>query len=416
MLNSQVSMEVVRHQFDTPFIDNLKEIISKIKSADTPEQNALIVELESLVLNRTGLNLNIEIINDKSPNAGIVPDPIHINNVLMLPGQKLFYDESSTLGRLKKSENLIEGTIDFEKGRVTGVFSKIPLPTHLHKGLFTSKFSTGEIAAVLLHEMGHAFTFFSYVGITAKINASLQAISEGWRSETKEEKIKITRYLSKTYNVDEDILTEQSITGNETGMTAIMVGVGRQKVRSALGSEDYDESTAENMADQFAVRMGAGKELATGLDKIHHPLSTPEKWHPWLWFSVQVLAIIGYSRHGALLDNLAIMGIMSLMFPPLKTIYDKPSDRLERIKRECVSRLKAAKTRDQKKEIQHTLNVIDEILKKYHTINVDYVKTFFTYTLHRKQLNKKKQQQLLEKLGNNSLFIAANKLDMMNEA
>lgn len=313
-----------------------------------------------------------------------------------------------------KLRDVIKGQIDLETGLVAGDFAKIPLIIGLGWGMFDPKygFLAEEIAAVLLHEQGHDFTYCYALHYTCATNMVLacgvQAIVAA--DDTKQ-KHAIMTDLQNTLGIKIDNMDELTNYDKYEDYYITMLSAYRKKVYSALGSSSYDLTMAEQMADQYAARHGAGRYLVTGMAKMDKIFIRPKRN-----FVIKLLTFAICFPFMAL--NLkkhvrVITGVFTNDFLALN--YDADKDRFVRVRNESVTALKnPALSNSEKKVLLEDLAVMDEIIKD--TSNADWSMSaklaFLLRSSQREQFRSKRLQQELEALLNNPLYIAAAKYSL----
>ena len=266
------SLEIIDYQGDN-FYKQLKEAISKIRT--NPELTTRVVfesGIEQLIFDRLGMRIELAILNDPEPNAAISIPPVDKNHVFVRPFTQ--YGENS-FGRVISyfdSDKSRIGTVDIHKVRVGGVFSQIPLNLYINTGHFNPAFTDGEIAATILHELGHGFTYFFYLLHSTLCNyiSAYTASAVAGANGDKERTLIIEKGL-RVMGIDgvgvREFLT-QTPEQISTTMQSLYINQTSNQLRSETGFGMYELRAVEQMADWFAAKFGAGLESATLQEKL----------------------------------------------------------------------------------------------------------------------------------------------------
>lgn len=326
----------------------------------------------------------------------------------------------------------MRGSIDLNKSRVSGVFSSIPTEILLGSGLWSVlKLNAQEIAAILLHEIGHIFTYFEALTHTATANITLMSAKRDInRMENQEERVKLVFEVAKFLDANiEDVekLTDPKL--NDFQFNAIfLAAIGSSKSISYTDTRVYNQRSAEVVADQFATRHGAGVALMSASSKVDLTASKDVTKPIWLSFISDVLttlvtvgATVGALATGSILGigigSLAVlmaMGYLALANPELR-IYDDPAERLERIRKDTIQTLKSnifnQKVRDKLLSDLEEMKEIAKPFKDYRSLaNMLWI---YIGSSRRRQYKQMRFEQELEKLVNNEIFVKAAQLQSL---
>jgi hypothetical protein len=188
--------------------------------------------------------------------------------------------------------------------------------------------------------------------------------------------------------------------------------------RSQSGTPGYDINSFEAMADQFATRHGAGRDLVTCLDKLHKGSIYRRGWLGYFFMEFVKLALMIAGVASAAVGN--IFGawtiysiVMSLVFADSHhDWYDKAGQRHKRIRMQLVEELKNPNTsKEDSARIRADIDLIDEINEEYKD-HTQFLGLIYDYLIP-SGVNKRKQiefEQSLEEMASNKLFYYANKL------
>lgn len=368
---------------------------------------------EAVVFKHTKLTIKLNIDKDNSINAYVIPPMVDRNNPLIYDWWKPYVDNTDVKKFIKaKRSDIIKGYVDLAKGEVGGVFSQIVHQVTMHRGLVETDLLTAEEkAAIMLHEFGHLFTYYEFLGHTLTTNVILHAATQAFFKS--DDLVKRTQIVDETCKALEISLDDPSALVSCNSKEVFQTVVLRQTViqnQSSLGSAIYDVTATEALADQYAIRQGAGRHLATGLDKVHrHYGGGPSYFSTGMHVFCTVIRILAF--FALIIPTFGLIFLVLLINPALK-VYDEPGARLSRMKRELIASLKdKTLPPEQRKALTDDIDAVDLLLK-----NIDDKRTlmemFYTSVLPsgRRQYQQLQFQLELEKMANNQLFATAEKL------
>ena len=415
---SVISTETISHQ-NTLFFFNLSETFNALLKKNISLKVLKETKIEKWTKDVTGVSVDLNWQPVDVINAHMVPPMLDANHPLFHPlfRNYLNSDESVKLTHAL-DKKIISGTVDRAKGKVGGDFSKVAIPIHLYRGLFAKNVLTGdEIAAIYLHELGHAFTYFECLSDTMTRNYAIAAaVAEFARANDVTDKVTVLREIDQKLGTeipDKESLAKKS---DEVARTVIVLESVR-KNKSELGTSLYDTRTWEALSDQFASRMGASKSLASALDKIYRGSHSSAYWSTPLFCLVEILkvtAVIAVSAFLALKGAIFLLiqiGLMLLQDPHTDT-YDRPTERIMRIKEDLISRLKDRDLNPvEEKRILEDAKFIQERLSHMKDRDTFWQKVHqiinpFTGS----QVNKMREYKDLEALANNNFYLTAAQL------
>lgn len=320
----------------------------------------------------------------------------------------------------------LRGMIDLKRGKVSGVFSKIPTDILMGSGLWLNNFLTPEeCAAVCIHEIGHVFTYFESLLWTTSTNITLASAKRDINKMTDpNERIKLVFEVAEFMQAkidDAERLADPKLS-DVTFSTVFLSAATSPDVRTSSGSNTYDMRSSEVVADQFAARHGAGRHIVTGLYKMHASAHDTRLKPVWMHFVSEVVKIgvyVGITVTGAaaslptagvyLLISAAIY--LGLANPELK-IYDDPKERFERVKHDLIQSLKTQRYSPKERQI-----LVDDIAEIEAVIKTMHNRRTFMNTIwilvtpnRRRQYSQMKIEQELEKLVDNDIFVRAAQL------
>ncbi|MDH2154346.1 hypothetical protein [Stenotrophomonas sp. GD03657] len=326
----------------------------------------------------------------------------------------------------------LRGMIDLKKGRVSGVFSKIPTEIEMGSGLWlVAGLTAQEIAAICIHEIGHVFTYFEALLWTTTTNITLQcAKMDINKMPDGEQRLKLVFEVAEFMQVKLDAaekLADPQL-ADVKFYTIFLAAKADGNVRSSSGSLNYDMRSSEVVADQFAARHGSGRYLVTALHKmnvLYDDDSVKPVWFHFIAETKKILLAAGMITGAGMIAVPAgiVIGLLwvfgALLYitganPELK-IYDDPKERLVRIRHDLVQSLKTLRYSPKERDILlRDLQEIDEIIKSVHdkrtVMNMLWI---LATSERRKQYSQMKIEQELEKLVDNDIFVRAAQLQSL---
>lgn len=411
-----VGLEVIDYQ-TTAFFKQLTDKIEQWKTSAifTPEE-ANRLGIANLIEEHTGLSVRIDIDQGNYPNAMVRIPSMDKNHPMLNGFLRAWYTNDDTHTITKLVNDKFTGVVDRKRGRVSGHFSKITAPLFLTKALLTSpKFVASQIAAIVLHELGHLYTFFERIIDITSINyAAWTATQRIIKTENDADRIAILTDYSKTVDVAlRD--SETIIVGQDSDQIFLhLVTETLKNRRNEEGDMIYALRGYEFSCDQFAVRHGAGKELATALDQIYRAQFLNPSYNSWplhvalnIGSALLTLLSLTGGPAGIILTTLAL-----LTARPMNKVYDDPRQRMERIRREMVGELKLDLSAERRRQLVEDIAGVDDMMK----VIVDkagWLEAVWKYLVPAGRSNQAKMefQQSLERLGSNDLFLQSAKIE-----
>jgi len=437
----QVSMEAIDHQFNRDDIEDLIKAVAMARETRFTQSAVDQSGMAELIKKITNLNVVINVTDDV--NAAVVFPKALKDHPFYTEWMRVF-DQTSAVDPHKQKlymekHGAFPFRVDLRTGYVEGAPTEYKHSLILGSGLFgkSSAFqlTNEELAAIILHELGHLVTFYEWGYRQSCTNFLLAGVCEAIFAE----KDKDAR-LNFIYKV-------QAETGHLKGlekslvdlddvekMRAIVYADEQQRARSDLGENIYDIRSWEALADQYVTRMGKGRALASGLSRLDAAWSA-DRQSRWLaamsgaftvvlylatTFYTAVIAMTAMAFAPVLAPVMVVMFIwcqyewVSGMFGanPNAIKYDTDMKRIQVIRKELVSRLKAAPDKASKKVVMDEIQTLDLILSDYRpALALGAAMLSVVSPNGRKQYRHKKTQQLLEELANSELLVAAELLE-----
>jgi hypothetical protein len=394
--------------------------------------------LSEIIFNRLGIRVKFNL--DEFTHGAILTFPINDSSVLIHDNWKKA-DYYIRQRKIQQFKNKDKGTIDLEHARVGGIFSSYTHTMYISFGLnlFYENLTPGEVTAIMLHELGHAFTFYEYSNRLTAVNQVLANIAEELEKDAKKRDYTyIYTEMKNSLQIDEKDIDSILESKDES----IIVGKLFTAVANYVIKENrigkYEETAAEQLADQFAARFGYGRQLVLGLDKLMQKYSPDRnKGVKFYSYFLEIMAIVGLiliittiiqaAAAGLILDTI-LFTLMKLgtVFSITMAIalsgdytrnmtYDDLEFRYKRIRQDLIQQLKnhyydAKESTKLIEDIKEIDGVIIQV-KPYAGI----FKTMMNIILPINYSTKKEiqYQQMVELLANNDLFLKAAELKQM---
>lgn len=407
-----------------------------------------------------------EVINPNDLNVHVVS--YHLNNSLatilgMIPlandaELEIIEDGAKATIKLqdikKKAERV--GSVDLKNSKVHGLFAKeFAFISIGWVFLVTDVLTDEEVAASLCHEIGHVFTNFEFVADLVTFNHALRAL--------------VNTTVSKMPTTQKTVIFKEILEGEELSQivdakelaklqspNAVAAWVGEAKLRkiqSEYGLDQYDMTTNEGLADQFASRHHFNKALVSGLVKIIAVGGEDIKAKSIRQAALEKARVVSAIFAGGFLGAGAIGGLAGI--PVLtgvaivsgivafaakiwsftlggattsvnvtqESIHDSGITRLRRLKEDMITKIKDPKL--PKDEVQDALSCIAQVdrylegVKKFEGSTLDQVFFNGLFIIEKAFVKRDKQEAIarqLEELMNNDLFVRASELKLIADA
>ena len=302
----------------------------------------------------TGMKLDITFDTDMAPCTL----PFHINpdTILGYKTLKDFYVEESnaTMKRLKEVKN--RSHIDLDKGRVSGIFSEYETPIYMgYYALRSLRMTPREIAAILAHEVGHCLVAYEMAFRTVRTNQILAAASKAAAGGDKGQYEYVLKTAEEVLDLKSGMFDEIKETKDQKTVMTVIMGKAERKTHddSLMGNTTYDITTFEALADNYAARLGLGKELVTGLEKLYRNFGAAEfsSGARIVATMLDIYSVVSMIGAVIVMGSNPIMGALYLGLNMLglyarldgrdhNNVYDKLTIRFKRVKEQIIQYLK----------------------------------------------------------------------------
>ena len=356
---------------------------------------------------KKSLGLRVLIKVSKGFNAYTYFPTLDKNNPLINEHRKLFFENKDlhSLLALAQSNPLLSGTIDLKTGRVSGVFSEIVSEIFLGDQLLSAEFfTTEEVVAILLHEVGHLISYYAAFTSMVRTNFVLQAVhTKDFKEAPVTARIVMMKDIDRARDIelkDKEILAKSS----EDILVSMIVKEEAIKTRSELGYDFYDQRCSEAVADQFCTVMGMGVPMASALVKMNK-----YTWTNTLGVKVASvifeLFLVFTSTGLTILSDILLGAIMV-------NTCDSIPQRIERIKERMIRDLKALdRPLDEQQRLVREIELLKKIdCKHYSEFSIGLFIWDHVLPWGRRNVSAVRLQQDMERLAHSELYFQSAQL------
>lgn len=406
------SLEAIDFQHDKAFFFALTQVVKDIRQSPVDRLKTDFSALENLIFDRLGIRTLTRVNDYPVHDAGIYMPRLTNNHALVEEYRRLAGRGPSTYEALKRLKDLeFKGWVNHHRVKVGGVFSRITLTAEYSAVFFNSPtLSDEECAAIILHELGHGYFYFALLHLSVTTNLVLHYATEQLKDATRASvQMEILGQVEDLLDIKLD--DKAGLRQGGSVFEFVVANEAVRTLRSELGSSTNDQATFEQLADFFSVRHGAGRHLATALDKIGGTRNGRRRT-----VFTAILNAIGDTFEVIKHLGLLHFGVVrQLLTDPVADAYDPPKVRLQRIREQLLTALKQRHlTPLRKQELLTDVAVVEELIKDLE-VNYNFIQKLWL-TLSPRGRRQGKQivfQRELETLLANPLFAHAAKFDTL---
>lgn len=430
--------ESIDFQNDAQFSKNFDELIGRMRGhvyqnrIKTPQyflkEENYLKELNALILDRIGFNFIFDPSEESDMNAAVITlirtNPSILNNEGVYSPEEYEHAWGAPARAIMENIRYLQdkpGYLDFKKAKASGSFSEVICPMFIDfVSLFNNKkgWTDRQIVAVMLHEIGHVWTQLETSMKLTRVNQIIANLTKAIRNGQQDKKKIVLKELGAELN-----LTEKEIDDlDNTNTSSILSFKLFQKTLSYIDSEvkvDFNNNiSSEQLADNFAVRFGYGKDLATALT-FNEIDSFPYKNFEILLGNIYEIVglitgiIVGLAIPYILAYTLfyALLTVLVHRYGAFPPTYDDLDTRISKIRQQLIEMIKNKNLSKERIEVAiQELDLLKEMVKKTK-LNMHWVTKLSIYLLpgSRKKFDEVELQKTLEDLTHNELFITAAK-------
>ncbi|QFP93086.1 hypothetical protein [Serratia phage PCH45] len=381
-----------------------------------------IVRIAAVIKKHTNLSVQVGLDTTLVPNAYVIPPKVDKNHPIVNEWRRAFNANTDGINSINFTNGAAFGGVDFETGKVSGVFSKLTSEIWITKGAIEGygqiRLTSGEITGMIIHEIGHVITYFATLGQTFRTAFILDGfVRETMKVNEKEVRYKLIREFESETGVTISDKVRVAESENEGSIATVVLSDIIESSRSQYGTTLYDMRSWEALSDQYAARMGCAGELASALDKLYGIYEPMYYRGTFKYLMVEIGKFLGVflliTANALLLNILGLVIIfVYLSASPHQREYDNPHERLVKLRNELIAQLKDKNINKERSasllaDIEAINRALDNV-KDRHSFFEKFWLVVSPYT--RRQVKMGKEIQELEQLVNNEIFVEAAKL------
>lgn len=301
-----------------------------------------------IVARHTGMNVSLAVMDfGYAINAFATLPDLNRNHPFMRTHEWMSVRESEG-GRIMQmaGNKKTKASVNLANGMVGGFYSECPLTITVFLGLMkNTQFSPAEVASIILHELGHLFTYFQYIN-TVGYGGLISAIAakEIAGARTKDERIDLIKQSEKLLGIEKPLDIDANVPQSENKMQVVLFRNYLLQMVSATGTSQYDYRNCEQLADQFATKHGAGRDLVTALDKMYTLAGDSSKLGGFAFTVVETCKLLLFCASLLILPLMPFALISLIIAAPggYKT-YDDPEARVRFIRKQLLASIQDVK-------------------------------------------------------------------------
>jgi hypothetical protein len=258
------SVEALLYRGESPLFHELKLVAADVLTGD----RSGIDRIASLIRTHTKMDITLRVLDLPYPELYIYWQAFDVNEVT-----RSDFFESWVGSRIdnRMYAQLLgggKGAVN-NRGAVDGVFTKIPAEITLSTKMLDGFVTAEELAAGLLHEIGHFYDYFDIVGrvvatsfLIQQTMQQLQGVSDlALRHQVVDNAVKILQFEG----VDTEALASPK---EEHAIEYVFIRNTVKAIHADMGDHKLFGAETEFLADSYAVRSGAAKPLTSLVMKL----------------------------------------------------------------------------------------------------------------------------------------------------
>jgi hypothetical protein len=424
-------------KFTTSLDDLCTSLIDAHKHLNSADKEKYTAEIGKLLSNRFGLKITYIDASNVGTFIGVFV-PCENTSIFSNIDDEIQFKDII----LKKPKIL--GTVDTKNAVITGEFSKLPFAIYSNLIWLLKAHPTltnRELAALLLHEVGHAFTFIEYSDRMSHVNIGLSDIHDSVIKGV--EKNKTVYILQDSISI---------LSGGKTPKSTNKFVLSAALLKSIITDYKAELHTTtavagfEQVSDQFSSRFGYGRDLVSvllGLDHTEdmplHLISTANdvpiqiviyqtSMNIVFCYLALIAVLFGVAAEVVGLVLAGIIGISLYLLIRSNhsvvysgDIYDHIFDRVNKIRQDYIDQLKTLQltgNRDLIKQYVESIKEFDATVKflkdKHALVGSERLKAIQKALLYNSdEVSAIEAERIIESLTSNKLFVDSARLKLL---
>lgn len=389
----------------------LEKVAALRKAGDYSTETVSKCGISEVIRAHTNMDVKFKVSRNVSWNAFAVYPSVDNNHPFLRKrwGGDLYHADT---GSAITAKGPVEGSVDRKKYQVHGCFKEMECYVTLaHDLISSSKFTNEEITEIILHEVGHHFTYFEYLG---------NFVDESWvisnaarivaSDATAEVKRKVLVRAQETLgidklNIDEVMNSNKLVAQKNTEL--VLTSKTALTARNNSNTPDYDIRNCEQLADAFVAYHGGGRGLASALVKFDKMGWGITSRHSIVYLIVELIktAVTLLSLWYAPIYTV----VMLILLLPSAKVYDPPAMRIKTLKQQLINSLRQTKNDEEKLRITNQIKAIDLVAR-----DMEDKRTFYEIIYEnisptgRRRADEQKRAEEIKDILFNELIVKAN--------
>ena len=434
---------------------------SNIDTKDFYDNSNLIKDLSKCIKDCLGLTIKFVSIDDLNAHGSAVTTPFSLsphvlNNYGSLNLLKLLNDPKIDITR--KEEIFLENQtsfynkksyVDLKNGKISGAFSDyISYVAIGFITLFKKDTTPAEVTGLLLHELGHVFSEFELCDRLERTNQVLSDLSKVVKeNKVLEKKEYIVKELESIVNLTKDDIDKLLKSENRIAFGYNLFSVIGKEIKSQINIDKYNETSSEQLADNFAVRFGYGKELISYFEKNRKDFVITNRPNVFVIFVFLIFYLLALTLIFVGIMGIGTSSIFVLFLATLEPVAyllfglylinkvikpdnssnkdlepnvlnnDDVKNRYIRIRQQYIEKINQLDLpKDELKLVIEIIYSIDGIIKKTKDVDSGILNTIqkLLFSKQRNLYNEIELQRLLESLSHNDLFLKSAEFKLLS--
>ena len=379
--------------------DLLEEIAELRKAGDYSQEAMEKCRVGEIFKAHTGMNVVFYVSYRLGYNA--LAKFINLDNnhpFFKSRGLETWFMGETAISNLDK--NPLEGAVDRKNYKVSGFFTELEAPIVVGLPMIKDKqLSNENLVGIIMHEAGHHFTYFEYLGNFVReswliSNASRIAIS-GEAPEVKQKVLVRTQEQLGTEPLNVASLLQTANQTRKDTVELVLVSNSLIKGTNQSGTNLYDARTVEQLADAFVAYNGYGRHLAEALVRISKQHGSISARNPVVYLVAELLKTAFTLVMFFSLPVSTIIWLVAMV--PGAKIYDDPEARINTLKQQLNAALRQATDPEEKDMLLADIKATDLAMKELKDKRTFYTMIYEAITpIGRKRLNQEKQQEAIK--------------------